>query len=64
MRPRQEKKEGGIGEGGLRYGEEKKWRDKTLSCGLSVNNHGIDGVMERWSLVSHWSTMMLTLSAY
>lgn len=35
-----------------------------LSCGLSVSNHGIDGVMGRWSFVSRCPTVMLTLSAY
>lgn len=39
MRPRQEKKEGGRGGGGLRCGEGKN----ELSCRLSVSNHGMLG---------------------
>lgn len=36
-----------------------------LSRGVSVCNHGRDGVIKRWSLVCrYWSTVMLNRAAY
>lgn len=46
MRPRQEKKEGGRGGGGLRCGEGKNGGTR-LSCRPSVSNHGMPGALGR-----------------
>lgn len=54
MRPKKEKRAGGIGRN-----RAEGTRLLFLSCGLSVSNHGLDGVLKSLSLVyRYWPTVM------
>lgn len=54
-----------TGKGSLGMGKKVNGGTRFLSRGVSVYNHGRDGVIKRWSLVCrYWSTVMLNRAAY